>query len=371
MSDEQAPPVGDRLDDQAAWEEPHPPQRKPKPRRMRGLVKLMAFFAVLALLLGGAGLYFVDQTKGTPTGKEVIVTIDQGATATSIADRLKEAGVIRSAWLFRLVARMRGTASSLKPGEYTMRTGMSFAAVLDLLEEGPEVPFVRVTIPEGRALGQIADIFQEKLGIKRADFLKAAQRKASEVELLPKASKNLEGLLFPDTYFFKEAATADEAVARLLEEFETKTASLDLAGAVTLGVSAYQSVVVASLIEREGKVDEERARIAGVIYNRLRRGMRLELDATAQYAIYLKTGRMPDAITVEDLQIESPFNTYKIPGLPPAPIASPGLPSLRAALDPEKNDFLFYVLSTDGKRHCFAKTFEEFNAYKNRRRSCV
>jgi UPF0755 protein len=351
---------------EAAFADVPPPRR-----RGRGLIKLLAFLLVLMIGFGGFGLYAVSQAKGTATGKDVTVTIAQGATASSIADQLAKQGVIRSAWLFKIVARVKGAASSLKPGEYNMRTGMSFAAVLDLLEQGPAIPFVRLTIPEGTALGQIAAIVQTKLGISKNAFLSAASSGRHRLELMPKTSKNLEGLLYPDTYFVKKSATADDVIDRLLAEFVAKTSSLDFAQARANGLSPYQAMIVASLIEREALVEQDRARIAGVIYNRLKRGMHLELDATVQYAMFLRDGVMPTNITPSDLSIDSPFNTYKIAALPPAPISNAGLASIRAALNPERHDYLYYVLSTDGKRHCFARTYEEFLSYRNRTRSCA
>jgi UPF0755 protein len=136
-------------------------------------------------------------------------------------------------------------------------------------------------------------------------------------------------------------------------------------------LTPYQAIVLASLVEREALVEADRAKIASVIYNRLRRGMQLQIDATVQYAIYLRTGVVPTRIDTGDLQIDSPYNTYKIAALPPGPIASAGLPSIRAALAPANTPYLYYVLSKDKKQHCFASTLDEFNAYKNGTRSCV
>jgi UPF0755 protein len=343
----------------------------PPPRRFRGLVKLLAFFVVLLLLFGGAGIYLVSQTQGSVAGKDVTVTIPQGATASSIATLLGDAGVIKSPWLFKLLARWRGVAASLKPGEYTMRTGMSYATVFTLLEKGPAIPFVRVTVPEGSAAGQIAAIVQTKLGITKDAFLAATRDARYRPAIVPEKIHTLEGLLYPDTFFFKEDATAGEVVKRLVDEFAAKTAGLDFAPAKARNLSPYQAVIVASLVEREALVDRDRPLVASVIYNRLERGMHLEIDATVQYAIFLKTGTMPDHITEDDLKISSGYNTYQIPGLPPTPIASPGLKSLAAALNPAKTSYLYYVLSKDGKRHCFASTYNEFLAYKNRTRTCA
>ncbi|MCA1831540.1 MAG: endolytic transglycosylase MltG [Actinomycetota bacterium] len=361
MTDEH-PPV-------STYEEPPLDVDWPPRTRRRGLVKLVAFFAVILLLLGGGALYVAGQTTGSSEGKPVKVTIPQGATATSIAKQLGDAGVIRSSWLFRLLARLRGTAADLKPGEYDLRTGMSYSAVFTLLEKGPTIPFVRITIPEGSALGQIIRIARAKLGLPAKAFDVAIGR--AQRPVIAGKNRSLEGLLYPDTYFFKKDATAEDVIKRLLGTFEERTADLDFTVAGTHHITPYQSLVLASLVEREALVDADRPLIASVIYNRLQRGMHLEIDATVQYAIYLKTGKVPTNITPEDLHIRSPYNTYQIDGLPPTPIASSGLKSINAALNPATTKYLYYVLSADGKKHCFATTYNEFLAYNNRTRSCA
>ena len=364
MNHEGSPPVEDIG--------PEPVGVAPPPRRRgRGLVKLLAYLLVLVVLFGGFGVYLLAQTRGSGRGAAVSVTIPVGASTSTIASQLAKAGVIRSAWLFRILARWRGIASSLKPGIYSLRTHMSYSAVFSVLQKGPAVTFIRVTIPEGLTVGQIADIVRDKLGIPVAMFLAAVRDPAARPDIVPSTAHDLEGALFPDTYFFTDKTNAQQIVQRLSDAFSAKTSGVDFSAAARFGVTPYQALVVASLIEREGKVPGDRSKIASVIYNRLRRHMRLELDATVQYAIYLKTGAMPNRITVDDLSISSPYNTYSIPGLPPAPIASPGLASIQAAVTPANTNYLYYVLSTDGRTHCFATTYDEFLAYKNRTRSCV
>jgi len=343
----------------------------PPRRRGRGLAKLVAFLLVLVVLFGGFGVYLLAQTRGGSGGTAVSVTIPVGASTSTIASQLAKAGVIRSPWLFRILARWRGIASSLKPGIYSLRTHMSYSAVFTVLQKGPAVTFIRVTIPEGRTVGQIAEIVRDKLGIPVATFLAAARDHAFRPDIVPSSAHDLEGVLFPDTYFFTDKTTAPQVVQRLTDEFSAKVAGLDFTAAAHFHVTPYQALIVASLVEREAKVPGDRAKIASVIYNRLSRHMQLELDATVQYAIYLKTGVMPNRITVDDLTIASPYNTYSIAGLPPGPIASPGLPSLQAAIAPASTNYLYYVLSTDGRTHCFATTYNEFLAYKNRTRSCA
>ncbi len=349
-----------------------PDAPQPPEGRHRGLKRLLVFLIVMALLAGGVVLYVGNQTSGSAKGDPVAVTIVEGATASSIAAQLERRRVIRSAFLFRLLARLRGIAADLKPGSYKMRTDMSVQSVFDILAKGPEIKFVRLTIPEGRTIQEVAGIVASTLGIGKEEFLAAAGSGRYRSGILGERAHGLEGLLFPDTYFFKEDAKAADVIGRLLGEFDVKVAPLEIEPrAKALGITSFQAVVVASLVEDEAKIEADRPKIASVIYNRLRRGMRLEIDATVQYAIFIKTGVLKTSITEQDYKIDHPYNTYLISGLPPGAIASPGLAALRAALRPAQTNYLYYVLSTDGKTHCFAATYEEFLAYKNRRRSCV
>ncbi|MGH2726110.1 MAG: endolytic transglycosylase MltG, partial [Actinomycetota bacterium] len=183
----------------------------------------------------------------------------------------------------------------------------------------------------------------------------------------PRNPKNLEGFLFPKTYDLLKGVTTPEVVDKLLEQFEKETKTLEWNNAAKLGVTPYQVLIIASMIEREAQVSQDRARIARVIYNRIAKPMRLQIDATVQYGIYLETGSYKQPLLVEDYQFSSPYNTYLIDGLPPAPIASPGLASIDAALNPEPGKWLYYVLINDKGEHGFAETYEEFVRLKNSR----
>jgi len=351
-----------------AEEEQLPPPPPPRHARLTPLGKLVAFVVAILVLFGGLGAYVLKESGGSANGREVAVVIVPGSSASAIASKLQEAGVIRAAWLFRIYARIHGFAKDLKPGEYIFRTHMSYAAVVTILEKGPKIEFSRVTIPEGKTTRETAEIFERDAGIPASEFLAEAESGRHTTAILPTGTHNLSGVLFPKTYDIKSGTTAGEVIDILLRQFEKDTASLDWSQAATLGVTPYGALTIASMIEREARVPQDRPKIARVIYNRLARGMRLQIDATVQYAIYLKTGSYKDPLLVSDYTTPSPFNTYLIDGLPPAPIANPGLASIQAALHPADGKWLYYVLINDKGEHAFADTYEEFQRLKNSRR---
>ncbi len=237
------------------------------------------------------------------------------------------------------------------------------ALLLALLPDGGEEPpppprvVARLTIPEGFTVKQIAARLGD-LGVFSADeFLAAAAAGDYQVPLLPpEQAGNLEGLLFPKTYDITEGMRPRDLVQRLLDQFALEAAAVDFQRSRELGISPYQALIVASLIEREVVVEEERPLVAAVIYNRLRAGMKLQIDATVQYAL----PQWKERLTYEDLKVESPYNTYLHPGLPPAPICNPGKPSLEAALAPASVDYLYYVATGEGGRHFFTADYQEF-----------
>jgi UPF0755 protein len=348
-------------------EEQHPEPAKGK-ARITPLGKLVIFLVLLLVPLGLVGGYVMKVSSGaTGTGEEVAVVIAPGASASTIATQLEKAGVIRAAWVYRWYARVKGTAKNLRAGEYVFRKGMSYAEVTAILEKGPKIEIERVTIPEGKTVREIARIVEKGMGIPAAEFLAEATNGKHTAPGLPAGSRNLEGFLFPKTYDFKKDATAADVVQKLLDQYAQETATADWSKAPALGLTRYQLMIVASMIEREAKLQKDRPKIARVIYNRLERHMRLQIDATVQYALFLKTGAYKTRVLFEDLEIDSPFNTYKIGGLPPAPIASPGLASIQAALNPEPGKWLYYVLINANGEHGFAETSAEFERLKSRR----
>ena len=345
---------------------PEPPRRR---ARLTPLGKLVVFLLVILVPFGSFAGYAIKVSRGSGAGHEVSIVIAPGSSASKIAGQLADAGVIRAAWLFRLYAKIHGTAGSFKPGEYVFRSNMSYGDVVTILENGPKVVLTRVTIPEGKTVNETAAIFQRIAGIPSAQFLAETTNGTHTTLILPKGIRNLQGVLFPKTYDLKAGTTAGEVVDIMLRQFEKETEPLNMAAAASkLGVTPYQAIIIASMIEREAKVPQDRPKIARVIYNRLAHNMRLQIDATVQYAIYRKTGSYKIPLLQSDYTFPSPYNTYLIDGLPPAPIASPGLASIEAALHPANGKWLYYVLINDKGEHAFADTYAEFQRLLNSRR---
>lgn len=324
---------------------------------------LLVLFLVLLLIVVGAGGFYLWATGASGESRPVTVEIPEGATASEVAEILDTANVIRSGFAFRVAARLRGLGSSIGAGRYTLQTNMRLDDALDVLEAGPIVETVSLTIPEGLRLEQVAERFAE-VGVDGDEFLTEAKSGAHVLPpYLPEGSATVEGFLFPKTYDFVREVTADQVIQRLLDQFGEEVQTLDWKRADGLGLSPYEVVIVASLIEREARIEMDRPKISSVIRNRLRRGMLLQIDATVQYALPEHKSRL----TYEDYEYPSPYNTYLNEGLPPTPIASPSLASLRAALHPADTDFLFYLVVDPGTgRHGFAETYEEFRALMQR-----
>lgn len=330
-------------------------------------IGLLILFLVLLLMLMGAGGFYLWSTGASGESRPVTVEIPEGATASEIARLLEGKDVIRSGFAFRLAARVRGLGSSIGAGRYELQTNMRLGEALDVLEAGPIVETFMVTIPEGLRLEQVATRVADKLGLDGKRFLSAAE--SGEYVLppyLPEGSPSVEGFLFPKTYEFITDVTEEQVIQRLLDQFGDEASQLDWSRAGELGLDPYEVVIVASLIEREAMLDKERPKVASVIYNRLRQEMLLQIDATVEYALPEHKNRL----TYEDYEYPSPYNTYLNPGLPPTPIASPSLPSLKAALSPANTEFLFYLVVDPGTgRHEFAETYQEFLRLKEQAQS--
>jgi UPF0755 protein len=331
-----------------------------RPRRRLRPVAALAIFA-LALLIP-VGIYFIIVrpyfATGTP-GAEVRVTIPEGATLSEIAGLLEEAGVVRHATAFRIEAERAGHAADLKPGTYTMQVNQPFDRLIAQLVAGARPETVKITIPEGYTAQQTGQLVSEKL--KRATE-KAYRRLTIEHPLpfgLPgyRPGTRLEGLLFPATYEMPPSSGTRALVERQLEAFKETMAGIDMTRARKANLTAYDVAIIGSMVEREAKVARERPLVAAVIWNRLRLGMPLQIDATVQYAL----PQHKTSLTYADLNTPSPYNTYLHTGLPPTPIANAGAASLEAAANPARVDYLYYVARGDGSgRHYFSSTYEQF-----------
>ena len=297
------------------------------------------------------GAVCVAACGGGKTGN-VRATIPPHATLRVAAESLSSAGLIGSPTLFRIYAQFRGGSRAIRSGTYVLRRDIGWTGILDALNGGKGL--VRtVTIPEGFSIPQIVRAVSARLQVP-AESVDAAVRDSSWRRRFDIPSGTLEGYLFPDTYTVPEGASAAEAVSLMATRFEHAwkpgwTARLD-----TLGLSRHDALTLASIVEREARVPEERPVIAGVYLNRLRDGMLLQADPTVQYALPAHKTRL----FYKDLRVKSPYNTYIHKGLPPGPIASPGVPSIVAALYPATVPYKYFVAFPDG-HHEFRATMKQ------------
>jgi UPF0755 protein len=340
-------------------------------RRRKRLVRrllIVGAFLICVALVGAVAVNGVRWVQGRSTttttqtaeASTVRVVIKPSMTATEIARVLEAQGVIESSAAFVDLVKSRGTDSKLHPGIYQFSQGQELLKVVDKLERGEGSSSFKVTIPEGMAASQVATLLTAEGTLNGATYLSLSGRPDKFV--VPKvggASPNvntLEGLLFPSTYYLLDGDGPTELIGAQLAAFESKTASLPWTKAQALGLTPYEIVIVASLIEKEARVAEERSKVAAVIYNRLEKKMTLGIDATVRYA----TGKWTGALTTKDFEVDSPYNTRKVKGLPPTPIASPGVAAIRAALEPAKVDYLYYVLKGSDGSHFFTASYDEF-----------
>ena len=345
-----------------------------RPRRWASRILVVgAFFVCIALVAAVAnkGVHWVRSRSSTTTtqaaqGPTVRVVIDPGMTTTQIGQLLQEQKIIDSSSAFVDLVKSRGSESKLRPGIYQFSSGLELLQVVDALEQGRGSTTFKLTIPEGMAASQVGALLTKDGKIQGGSYVTLSGQPSKFVipkvgDTAPKAT-TLEGLLFPSTYYLIQGDGATELIGAQLAAFQTQTASLPWSKATALGLTPYQVVIVASLIEKEASVADERAKVAAVIYNRLKQNMALGIDATVRYAVDKWTG----ALTSEDLKVDSPYNTRTVKGLPPTPIANPGVAALRAALEPAAVDYLYYVLSDTQGHHFFTASYEEFlQAKKN------
>jgi UPF0755 protein len=328
-------------------------RRLRKRRRRRGVLVMGMLLALVGLVVFQALQWSAArEPKPVPPGRPVTIIVNAGEGSVEIGRNLREAGVVDSVNRFRDVAEERGLDGSLKPGTYKLVTGMSIDAVLDLLAKGPSTG-IPVTIPEGFTVAQIVDKLAATEQFTKAEVEQALKSKDLIVTNRPKGEDSLEGLLFPDTYGIEPADTAVGVIQEMADQLEVVLSRYQLSTAPQ-DLTPYQLLIVASMIEREAKVDADRPKIAAVIYNRLAAGKRLEIDATVEYAVGHGN------LTARDLRSSSPYNTYTTVGLPPTPIAAPGEAAIKAALHPADGDWIYYVLATKEGEHAFTESYQEF-----------
>lgn len=315
---------------------------------------------VLAALVAIAGWALFMPYKAFD--KETFVQLPHGTGTQAMADALESAGVIRSSWAFMLQRAVR-RSSKLQAGEYRFTNAASVYEVFDRISRGDVYTF-EFTAPEGSNMFDVARLLEEKGIIPAADFLEAASKPALIQDLAPKA-QSLEGFLFPSTYRLSHSTTAEQLAKMMTDQFRKEWAK----AAHSASASDPQKVVtLASLVEKETGVAEERPLVASVFTNRLAKGMRLECDPTTIYAALLED-RYRGKIHKSDLASTNPYNTYQNSGLPPGPIANPGADAIKAALAPAETKFLYFVAKPSGGSHQFSETLAEHakavQAYRN------
>ncbi|MDP9268312.1 MAG: endolytic transglycosylase MltG [Acidobacteriota bacterium] len=315
------------------------------------MLKTLAKLILLAILIG---VVFIAYGLFVPAGgsTQQFLLLRPGSTAKKIARDLKDAGVIRSEWAF--LALHAWKVKTLKAGEYKFDHPASALEVYDRVARG-DIFTHTVTIPEGYNMFEIAALVEQAGLGPRGEFLKAAQEKALIADLDPQA-QSLEGYLFPDTYEFTRTQTMHDMAAAMVRRFRQTAQQIGLAAEADRG-NTHRVVTMASIVEKETSVAEERPVVAGVYYNRLEKNVALGADPTVAYASLL-IGKYDGVIRQSDLALDSPYNTYKRAGLPPGPIANPGRAALEAAMHPAHTEFLYFVSDNQG-HHRFSATAAE------------
>ncbi|OPZ51126.1 MAG: putative aminodeoxychorismate lyase [Firmicutes bacterium ADurb.BinA052] len=360
---------------------PTPAGRSGIDRRPRGRLGLAAM-ALAAIVLAATGLALLVASGlfvAGHRGERVVVSIPERTPASQIAAILQREGLISSERLFKLAVRASGKASSLKSGQYEFIRGDSMVSIIERISLG-RVMTIKITVPEGMTAKQVAKLMGDRGLASEDDMIVLIDNPPEQVRtgfpFIPEGA-SLEGYLFPDTYEFASGVGATKVIRTMLRRFENAAqAALNAADATTTettaadgtatepraagggqlpsGLTQREALILASIVEREARIESERPIIAGVFLNRLDRSMPLQSCATVQYILPATKERLLN----KDLEIESPYNTYLVAGLPPGPICNPGLASIRAVLEPEPGDYLYFVASSDGS-HVFSRTYSE------------
>lgn len=326
----------------------------------RLLIRLGLLLFLLAVTAAGAAYYGFNRIHQPFKGysaAEQFVEVRAGDSPSAIRDRLVQAGVVQDALAFRAALWLTGRARDLKAGEYRFDRPMSAVDVVDKIARG-DVYRRLVTFREGLSISEMARVYEEADLGKAAEFEQAA-KDASAIRDLDPDAPDLEGYLFPDTYLLRRETPASAMVAQMVGSFKRVFDERLRASAESQGLTVRQAVALASLVEKETAVASERPLVAAVYLNRKRIGMPMQADPTVIYAMQ-RAGTYNGNIRRDDLEIDSPYNTYRYPGLPPGPIAAPGKASLEAAVNPADVKYLYFVSRNDGS-HEFAQTLDEHN----------
>lgn len=336
-------------------------------KKNKFFVKFAIIFVILIVVFAGSvNMYLSKAAKPfNDNSKDAItVTIPGGSSTGKIAEILASNKIIDSASNFKLLSKIGGDDGKFKAGTYSLSASMSYQEIVDSLISGNS-DTTRFTIPEGLSLAETVDKLAGKNLINEDEFISVAETgnfNYKFISLLPEGPNRLEGFLYPETYDVFTTASEEEIINRMLSQFDKLVTDDYYKRASELGYDMYDIVTIASLIEKETRVSSERATVASVIYNRLAIKMPLQIDATVQYAL----GNHKERLDYNDTEVDSPYNTYQHNGLPPGPICSPSIDSIKAALYPVSTNYYYYVLKPEmNGAHNFSNTYEEF--LKNKR----
>lgn len=328
--------------------------------RISRIIFILIILTLFIYLFYEAGYLFAGSKS-----KKIEVYISEGSSAADISKMLEKEGVVRNARILAAYLSYKRVADKLKVGHYVFPQVTSVSEVKNILLKGPLMTSKWVTVPEGFSIKRIAERIDGKGKLSQEEFLElTSSPKNYDYEFLGDRVESLEGYLFPQTYKIELNTTNEEFIKMMLDEFKTQFQVVDLNRMKAKGLTIHQLITIASLIERETKVPSERELVSSVIYNRLERGMPLQIDATVQYAL----PEWKDRLLYSDLKVNSPYNTYKNKGLPPGPICNPGIDSIKAALYPAQTRYLYYVLKDDFGSHHFSSSYDDFLKAKDKRR---
>lgn len=298
------------------------------------------------------------------TKSDTIVTINRGESTDEVLNKLEKAGIITTKFPLKVYIKLQGSRALIKAGDFKFKSPITPIGVLEVMEAG-SVEHQKLTVIEGSTIFDVAESLKStaSLKVKSKNEAMALLSDTSLIKEIDPGAKNLEGYLFPDTYYVQKETSARELVANMVHRFKTIWTKNLQEDAKTKGLSPHEIVTIASIIETEAKLAEERPIVASVIYNRLKKGIRLSVDSTVVYASKL-SGKWKDdgKIYMSDLKLKSPYNTRIYRGLPPGPVSNPGLSSLKAALNPNKTNYIYYVRDPDfnNGKHNFYVTASQF-----------
>lgn len=328
--------------------------------------KKILFILIFAVILGGAYYKNIIDKPLKTDNKTVQIEVKDGESLNGVLNNLGESGVLRNKFLLKLDLKLKRKDINLKPGNYTVDSDSSFNNILDILQrENLSSSQIVISIPEGKTIDDIASILKKNGMFSKDEFIEAIKNYKLPDYVSDNKNKkyNLEGFLFPDTYYFDKDSTPDDVIYAMLTNFEKKMDEIEKETGIDIESSEVETIIIkASLVEKEAVLDDERKLVASVIENRLKKNMKLQFCSTVNYVVGYDGKEL---LKNSDINIDSPYNTYKYSGLPVGAIGNPGKESIIAALEPADTDYLFFVsLKNQGGKQHFSKTAEEHERVK-------